>query len=377
MEKRIKKEKKQKIFFSASVILFLMVCGLSTGYMLGGIRKRYFAGVEVDLGDYLYVLALVLVIISVLYILHIYLHEIGHMVAGLLSGYRFQSIRFGSFMILKTDKGLKLRRFSMAGTGGQCLMLPPETASADYPTILYNMGGCLANLLVAAMSMLGYFYSEENSVPSMLFLVSVLVGVGMALVNGIPLSSLSNDGYNIGILKKDAEARTAFRNQLNINNQLAQGKSVKDMPEEWFAWEEKVTENNLTTSAGVLRFSYLMECQRFEEAKAVGTYLLKNALSIADVHVSYMKAELLFCDMMLGEESENIKMKYEENKKRFDTLKTMLSMQRILFAYYTLVEKKAKKAEECLKQFEQIAKKYPYPTEMEVERELIALVKTK
>lgn len=377
MEKRVKKEKRQKLFFSLCIMLFMAMCGGIGGYTMAELQDYYFPNKEIGVGEFLYIIAAILVMVALIWLLHTYLHEIGHLLAGLLSGYRFQSIRFGSFMFIKTESGIKLRRLTIAGTGGQCLMFPPDEKGDDYPTFFYNMGGCFANLLIAFLSIMGYAFGAKNKLLDMVLLFSFLTGVGMALVNGIPMSSLSNDGYNVGILRKDAKARGAFKKQLNINNLLAQGASVKEMPESWFAWDEKIPENNLTASAAVMRFGYLMECQRFEEAQKVGTFLLENAVSLASVHESLIKAELLFCDMMAGVAPEKITECYEKEKKRFDTLKQMVFMQRILYAYYILVVKDAKKAEESLTLFEKLAKKYPYPAEIEVERELIALVKEK
>ena len=377
MEKRAKKEKRQRFLFNIIMIIFIVVCGAVGGQMVGSICKQYFPEETMDLGNYLFAISGIFVIVGILIILHSYIHEVGHLIAGLMSGYRFQSIRFGSLMFLKTENGIKVCRYTLAGTGGQCLMLPPEDKGDDYPTFLYNMGGCFINILVSIISIICFSFCEKTSIPALIWMLSFLVGIGLAIMNGVPLSSLSNDGYNAGILKSDVEARRAFRTQLFINNCLAKGESVKNMPKEWFGWEEKVPQNNLAASSGVMRFSYLIECQRFEEAKALGGYLLENAVSLADIHEQLIKAELIFCDIILGEDTGKLKQKYEQGKKKFEPLKTLPNMQRILFAYYSCVEKDAKKAEECLKLFDKIAKKYPYPAEMDVERELITLIKEK
>ena len=75
------------------------------------------------------------------------LHEGGHLVCGLLSGYRFCSFRVGSLMWMKVDGHLRLRRLRLAGTDGQCLMSPPDMVDGRLPVTLYNFGGALANLL--------------------------------------------------------------------------------------------------------------------------------------------------------------------------------------------------------------------------------------
>lgn len=58
--------------------------------------------------------------------LHIILHEAGHLVGGLLQGYKFVSFRILSFTLVRHEGKLRWKRFSIAGTGGQCLLLPPN-----------------------------------------------------------------------------------------------------------------------------------------------------------------------------------------------------------------------------------------------------------
>ena len=57
------------------------------------------------------------------------LHEGGHLVCGLLSGYRFLSFRVGSFTLLRQNGRLVLRRFYLPGTGRQCLQTGTRSPS--------------------------------------------------------------------------------------------------------------------------------------------------------------------------------------------------------------------------------------------------------
>ena len=73
----------------------------------------------------------------------IVMHELGHLIGGLLTGYRLVSFRIFSFMLVKIDGKWQHRRSSVPGTGGQCLMAPPRIKNGDYPLALYNLGGIL------------------------------------------------------------------------------------------------------------------------------------------------------------------------------------------------------------------------------------------
>ncbi len=82
------------------------------------------------------------------------IHEGGHLVCGLISGYRFVSFRIFNMTLIKDNGRLRIKRYAIAGTGGQCLLTPPDKPDDKVPVILYNSGGVLANLLalIAAFS---------------------------------------------------------------------------------------------------------------------------------------------------------------------------------------------------------------------------------
>ena len=86
--------------------------------------------------------------------LQIVIHEAGHLVAGLLSGYKFISFRIFNYTILKTAEGLKVKKFGISGTGGQCLMTPPDGPAEDLKFVFYNLGGVLFNLLFSAVAII-------------------------------------------------------------------------------------------------------------------------------------------------------------------------------------------------------------------------------
>ena len=97
-------------------------------------------------------LAILILLFSIF--LQVLLHEGGHLVCGLATGYRFVSFRIFNLTFIRKDGKLCIKRFSLAGTGGQCLLTPPERPLEDIPTTLYNLGGVLANLLTAILAFL-------------------------------------------------------------------------------------------------------------------------------------------------------------------------------------------------------------------------------
>ena len=370
-KKENKKNKFEKFLARFRLLFFTALAGFFGAFYMNIVEEQYFAGRKLDIGEMLYIFSCAFIVIYLIIIIHIYVHETGHMIGGLITGYKFHSIRYGSFMIMKTEKGLKLCRFTLAGTGGQCLMLPPETDNDDFPVALYNWGGCIGNFVFAVIGLIIFLCARDIIIISFTGMILTLFGIAFGTVNAIPLSTLSNDGYNVSILMKDAKARRAFRNQLKINNCLSQGMSIKEMPKEWFEWEQQIPENNLTASAAVMKFGWLMELGKYDEAKELGNYILDNACSLAKPHESMLKGELIYCDIMLGKDKEQIKQNWEKNKKDILLLRSLPSIQRILYAYYKVCEMDEKKAGDALKNFEHIVKRYPYQAEVASERVMI------
>ena len=121
------------------------------------------------------------------FIFHIIIHEGGHLVFGLLTGYRFSSFRIFSFMWVKEGNTVKFKRHSIAGTGGQCLMSPPDIKNGEMPIVWYNLGGSLMNIIFSTVSLICFFLFNSVSVLSGILLLFALLGFSLAILNGVPM----------------------------------------------------------------------------------------------------------------------------------------------------------------------------------------------
>lgn len=176
-------------------------------------------------------------------ILAIILHEGGHLIFGLLTGYRFVSFRVFSLTLLRNDGHFRWKRFSLGGTGGQCLMRPPARPVEQIDTRWYNAGGVLVNLLTACISIGLYLYStapaEGSRLPAwleMFCLISFIINIFIALFNGIPLrlGGIGNDGYNLFHLETRPTDKLLLYRMLEANALIQSGTQPKDLPAEWF-----------------------------------------------------------------------------------------------------------------------------------------------
>lgn len=365
-----KKDSGSKIYMSI-MLLAGIVCGGIAGVLLARVEDQ---GLEFWQG----MVAMILAIYGAM-LIQIIVHEAGHLVFGLISGYEFSSFRIGNMMVLKEDGKIRLRRFSIAGTAGQCLMSPPDLVDGKMPVVLYNLGGCIFNLIVSVIFGVLACVSGENPIAFLVYVAFAVIGIAFALTNGIPLmvGPISNDGHNAMSLGKNPKAMQAFWLQLKVNNEQAKGKRLKEMPESWFPVPaDEDLGNGLIVALGVFRVSWLMDQLRLEEAVEYMEELLNKGTGIIGLHRSLLMNERIFCELVAkANVSEAMNLHNEEHEKFVKSMKNTPSVIRTEYAYALLAEKDEKKAEELLAQFEKVAKTYPYPREIEGERELISLVK--
>lgn len=179
-------------------------------------------------------------------LLHTVIHEGGHLIFGLLTGYRFLSFRVLSFTIVKKDGKLIQKKLKIPGTLGQCLMYPPEwKEGGEYPYVWYNLGGGLMNLVFCGLSVPLFFL--HSPLAAWIAGIFVLVGLLFGFSNLVPMSlGLPNDGKNCLLCGKDRANQKAFYAQLRINAMLSDGAMITDIPEELLCVGEGQRINSLT-----------------------------------------------------------------------------------------------------------------------------------
>ena len=323
--------------------------------------------------------AIILLIMLGAQFIHTVIHEFGHLVFGLLSGYRFISFRIGRFMFIKHDGRLKAKIYNIVGTGGQCLMMPPEW-SENLPTRLYNFGGCIANLLISALSIVLLLVFALPDIAAAVFVALAVLGITNAAINGIPFKfgGISNDGYNAFLLSKDKISLRAFWLQLYVNGLMANGKRLGEMPEEWFFIPEGEYRNDpVVCTVGVLRFNHFFDLHEFEKAEEIAVTML-GMPGLLGVHRNELLCELVFLRIFRGAPSNEIDpMLTGKLRGYIRATSSYVSRKRLDFAYQLLYKRNPVLAEKCLSDFEKIVKTYPYETEIANEKEVIEMIKEK
>ena len=307
-------------------------------------------------------------------------HEAGHMIFGLLSGYEFVSFRIGSIIFVRQDGKLRVKRFHIPGTGGQCLMKPPADKT-NFSFRLYNLGGCIVNFVFGALSLLlcGLFY-ELFALRIVLLLFGIL-NATLFLSNILPFSPrIATDGMNLRMLRDPAE-RQAFWMSLYANAYLTTGGDMAEFPEELLVIPENLDYSSYMQAAAVpiLRLTWLEVNGRYEEALALTDFLLENA-ELLDLHKFELRTERLLFWILLGHEDGEILKEYNGTKTYIRSVQNFfVSKQAILCALsFHFAGNEPDGVLPLAKQeaeFERVAKRFPYESETENYRKILADIK--
>lgn len=373
------KRKKKKIDLRSYVgLLFFLAIGGFCGYFIGYYIGETIAA-DADLGQTLLSFAALIVGMYLMIYAQIIIHEAGHLVFGLLTGYRFSVFRIFSLTFLRDAETGKIhvRRMQLAGTGGQCLMVPPEPVDGRIPFALYHLGGVLMNLIASAVFFVLYLLCRPIPVLSLFFLIGVIVGVAYAMMNGIPmrLGAVDNDGYNLYAQAKSPAAMEAARIQLLAAEAMARGLRLRDMPAEWFVIPDGADlTNSMVAVIGVFACNRLMDEGRYADAETAIRALCAKPTGMVGVHRSLLDCDRMTCLLLLGQTEKAQTLLTKELKSFMRTMKNNPTILRTRYAIARLADHEQTEADAVMAQFERCAKTHPFPSDIESEREILAAI---
>lgn len=291
------------------------------------------------------------------YILNIILHELGHMIAGLISGYKFCSFRIFNVTWVVEEGKIKKKIFSIQGTAGQCLMIPPEGKGLDYPVVFYNLGGVIMNFITAVI-----FIALGFVVDNQIFFIMALPGIFFLILNGIPLkiNGMPNDGENAFHLKKNKAAMKSMDTQLRCNALEMEGVRLKEMPAQWFEMEDEPDWKNIhVCSLAYFNLCRKLELNKYEECESEIKELLDKDTALVEIYRNELKCELI--SMYIKEN------RYHEAEKLYREMegylkKTMMFLEHypLMYGYWMLVRENEEEAQKLLEAYKKKRKTYPY-----------------
>lgn len=277
------------------------------------------------------------------------IHEGGHLIFGRLSGYKFVSFRIFKYTFIQQDGKMAVKPFSIAGTGGQCLLSPPDVEEDRIPVVWYNLGGVIANL-VSILIILPIFWMNINPFLKEFSLIFVLTSAIMIVLNGIPLriNGICNDGMNAIQLRKNKEGKHGMLTQLRANALIQEGVRPKDMPDEFFLTPKDIDyKDALQVSIPIMAASRLLDEGRIADARKSFEELYRHSADIMPLYVKEIACELTYIYLADGE-IDKAKELYTKDLQKYVKVysKVMSSKERLLCAVALRMDNNPEKARE-------------------------------
>lgn len=320
-------------------------------------------------------IAWMLFAVLIAFILNIILHEGGHLVAGLLTGYRFVSFRFLNFTLINKDGHLRWRNFELAGTGGQCLMAPPDKPLEEIDTRWYNAGGVLANIVIVLLSLVLVWAFDLPHWLNELLVIMALIGIVTALTNGIPMKmgGVANDGFNLLQMEKDLPGKQSFCNILDINVRSQKGETYSEMPERLFALPQPIDwKNSMHVGSVLSAATRLLALHQWEDAHQ----LLTEALNHKDEYMMLYQLEMenmMIQACILSERDDEARLHYtqEVQKHISQHASTQSDKQLTSMAIVLALDNDRPKAEKILHDLETNRDKYIHQSDVAMSLDLM------
>lgn len=125
------------------------------------------------------------------------MHEIGHLIGGLISKYNLVCFSVGAVQLSYRNKSKFTISFAK-NHGSQCIMEPRNPEKPSY--LCYNLGGIFANLVFVLMS--AVLLLLDLHITNLLFINLVCSGVQKIIVNSVPsfVNGAPSDAYVVKLL---------------------------------------------------------------------------------------------------------------------------------------------------------------------------------
>ena len=193
-----------------------------------------------------YVLCIITLLVSLMLsvLLQTIIHELGHLIFGLITKYKFVAFQLFSISLVNKDNKIRIVKSMIPGTLGYNIMEPLLGDYKKQPFFLYILGGVILNIIFSLLILCIVLLNIFNLYVNIALHSCIFVGWFFMLNNGIPkkVNSLANDGYNALFQRKSDIIRKSTYVQLKIQSLSIKGILPSQMPEEWFELSDLIKE---------------------------------------------------------------------------------------------------------------------------------------
>ena len=134
----------------------------------------------------------------------IVLHEFGHLICGILTGYRFNRFQIGWFVWHKEDNKIKFKATKALAifSAGQCSMIPPKDYK-DFKMFWHYFGGVFFNLLAILAAVFFMVFMDLNELGSSIINITIAVNLIFVVINLFPKGNTDGEMLYMAIKSDD------------------------------------------------------------------------------------------------------------------------------------------------------------------------------
>ena len=315
------------------------------------------------------------------FIFNIFIYEIGRLIFGLMTGYKFLSFRISNTVIIRKSGKLTVKKNKSVRTSGNCVMLPPVKKNGKIPYYFYNKGGAILNFLLLPWYAL--FYSKISSgllemIVELLMIISI-TSIAISVFGGSTNNEYITDkSYNAALFKRKRKALQAFYIEMKIYEKILNGVRLQNLSDKYFEILNEYNVNNCFMEAiEAIYYKKLIDMHEFDRAKIRIEKILEADKKISDTYKCLLTCDYIYCQLVSGNIFKAKKAYTNEIKKLMNSMKKNLTVIRTRYSYALLVDDSISEAGKQRKLFDRLSKKYPYKVEIGSEKELIDIVYSK
>lgn len=284
-------------------------------------------------------------------VLTVVIHELGHVFAGLMNGYKFYGFQFLFVSVIryKTKIKIELQGFEKFVLGMTVMF--PAGEIEDVKILNYIKGGYRANYIFATISLI-LFPFINNLFLSVLIYISALFNIILGYSNSQPFESkVLNDGYYIREIEKGGNMKNILIDNFVSIASLLEGKELSAIISE-LKGDYEYTKPFFKCYYHYLKYRYNSLCENKEELFNDMKEIIESADELLEMQKEEYLYELLYHFSYWVGDFESADKIYEYLEKDLEnSTETNALRAKAYYEYYILkdIEKTLKSCEKLKK----------------------------
>jgi len=226
-----------------AIIIFILAL-IYSAFLGIMISAKYDFFTEFNLSKFPLLIILLLIEVFISFIISIILHELGHLVFGLSTGYKFHSFQFFTIKLIKIDNKIKVKKATNMLLG-QCV-LDNDNDYKDIKYKLYMYGGSIFNLIFTILPTVIFvlIFVFKKEIISVL-LIFGWINIMLFYSNGIPLvvNGIYNDSMNLKLMNKYDFIKEIVIKSLKLQREMEEKESINDVDNDLINSQNDVDNN--------------------------------------------------------------------------------------------------------------------------------------